>query len=121
MRWNAWENVSPVTGQIIPAGTVAGYTLRDLIWCGLCDVPMKPALLSTGRRFYGCIRVGCPRPVASADLLETLVWQAFRYRFAEPGGSLSAVARDKALAHALERTTVGVDLGDLRYQWRDEP
>ncbi len=35
------------------------YLLRDLVWCGLCAVPMKAALLSTSRRFYArCVTNG---------------------------------------------------------------
>jgi hypothetical protein len=95
--------------------------LRDLVWCGLCDVPMIAALLSTGRRFYGCTRVGCPRALVPADLLEALVWQAFAYLFADTSAELTADEQRQALVQTLERMTVGVDLGDLRYQWRDEP
>jgi hypothetical protein len=98
-----------------------GSLLRDLIWCGLCDVPMKATRLSTSRRFYGCTRMGCRRPLVPADLLETLVWQALLYLFADPTAELTAPERTQALDHALERVTVGADLGDLRYQWRDAP
>ena len=33
---------------------------------------MKPALLSTGIRFYGCTSPHCPRPLIEADLLESV-------------------------------------------------
>jgi hypothetical protein len=97
------------------------YVLRDLIWCGLCDVAMRPALLSTSRRFYGCTSLACPRSLIPADLLETLVWQAFLYSFADPAAELTAAEQRHALAHALARVAVGVDLGDVRYFWRDLP
>jgi hypothetical protein len=42
------------------------YLLRDLVWCGQCDVPMKPALLSTTERFYGCTDPECPRSLVQA-------------------------------------------------------
>jgi hypothetical protein len=94
------------------------YLLRDLLWCGLCEVPMNAALLSTSRRFYGCTSLACPRSLIPADLSETLVWQAFRYLFADATAELTTAGQRRALVHALERVTVGVDLGDVRYQWR---
>jgi hypothetical protein len=97
------------------------YLLRDLVWCGLCDVPMKAALLSTSRRFYGCTSLDCPRALLPADLLEALAWQAFLYLFADTSAELTTSEQRQALAHALERVTVGVDLGDARYRWRDLP
>ncbi len=95
------------------------YLLRDLVWCGLCAVPMKAALLSTSRRFYGCTCLDCPRSLLPAGLLEALVWQAFLYLFADTSAELTTDEQRQALAHALERVTVGVDLGEVRYQWRD--
>ncbi len=97
------------------------YLLRDLAWCGPCGLSLEPALLSPDRRFYGCRNIHCPRPLVPAELLEALVWQAFWYLFAEPGSELTAEEQRQALAHALEQVTVGVDLGDVRYQWRDLP
>ncbi len=91
------------------------------MWCGLCDVSMKAALLSMSRRFYGCTSLDCPRPLIPADLAETLVWQAFQYLFADPTAELTTAEQRQALEHALERVTVGVDLGDVRYCWRDLP
>ena len=97
------------------------YLLRDLIWCQLCDVSMKPALLSTRIRFYGCTNPACPRLLIEADLVETLVWQAFLYLFARPGTELTTDEQGQVLAHVLERVSIGADLGDVRYQWRDVP
>ena len=97
------------------------YLLRDLVWCGLCDVRMKAALLSTSRRFYGCTCLDCPRCLIPADLLETLAWQAFLYLFADPSVEVTRTEQRQALEHALERVTVGIDLGNLCYQWRDMP
>ena len=97
------------------------YVLRNLTWCGLCGLSMEPALLSPDRRFYGCRSIHCPRPLVPADLLETLVWQAFWYLFAEPRADVTAEEQRQALEMALERVTVGSDLGEVRYQWRDVP
>jgi hypothetical protein len=97
------------------------YLLRDLVWCGLCDVAIKPALLSTRIRFYGCRNPACPRPLVEADLMETLVWQAFLYLFAEPTVEISDVEQRQALEHTLQRVTVGRDLGQMNYLWRDTP
>ncbi len=97
------------------------YVLRELVWCGLCGLRLEPALLSPDRRFYGCRNVHCPRPLLPAGLLEALVWQAFLYLFADSSPELTSEEQRQALAHALERVTVGVDLGDVRYQWRDLP
>jgi hypothetical protein len=95
------------------------YLLRDLIWCRLCDAAMKPALLSTRIRFYGCTNPTCPRPLIEADLVETLARQAFLYRFAAPATESTTSDRRPVLEHVLERMMVGADLGELRYQWRD--
>jgi hypothetical protein len=97
------------------------YLLRDLVWCGLCDVAMRPALLPASRRFYGCTHVGCARSLVPAELLEMLVWQAFLYLFADASAELTTSEQRQALVHALERVTVGVDLGDVRYSWRYAP
>jgi hypothetical protein len=103
-----------------PLAAVDGqYVLVGLAWCGLCGLALEPAPISPGKRFYGCRSIHCPRPVVPAELLETLVWQAFRYLFVEPGVELSDDEQRQALAHSLEQVTVGEDLGDIRYQWRD--
>ena len=97
------------------------YLLRDLVWCGPGGLSLEPAWLSPGRRFYGCRNVHCPRPLIPADLLEALVRQAFLYLFADPTAELTTAEQRQALEHALERVTVGTDLGEVRYQWRDAP
>ena len=97
------------------------YLVRDLVWCGLCEVALKPALLVTRIRFYGCTNPACPRPLIEADLAEPLVRQAFEYLFLEPTIEMTAEDQQAMLAHALERVTVGADLGQLRYGWRDLP
>jgi hypothetical protein len=97
------------------------YLLRELVWCGPCDVPMKPATHSTNRRCYGCTNPTCPRPLFSAALLDVVAWQAFLYLFADPTIQLTRPEQRQALEIVLERVTVGRDLGDLRYQWRDLP
>jgi hypothetical protein len=83
------------------------YLLRDLVWCQLCGVCMKPALLSTRIRFYGCTNPACPRPLIEADLVETLVWQAFLYLFAAPDTEMTTAEQRPVLEHVLERVTVG--------------
>jgi hypothetical protein len=97
------------------------YLVRDLVWCGLCEVVLKPALLTTRIRFYGCLNPRCPRPLIEADLLETLVWQALEYLFLEPTAEVTVDEQRTMLEHTLERVTVGVDLGQLHYVWRDVP
>jgi hypothetical protein len=104
--------ISPSRGADDP------YLLRGLVQCGLCEVPMKPARLSTDRRFYGCVAAACPRSLVPADLLDPLVWQAFLYRLAVPGAESTVEEQRQALEQALARVTVGTDLGDVRYQWR---
>lgn len=97
------------------------FLLRDLVWCGPCGLRMAALTMSPGRPFYGCRNIHCPRPVIPAQMLETLVWQAFLYLFAEGDPEISAEDQRAALAHSLQRVTVGVDLGSVRYQWRDQP
>src|SRR5947207_10584761 len=111
-----------MTWVMSPAADVDDrYLLRDLVSCGLCGVPMEPAVLSPDKRFYGCPSIHCPRPLVLADLLEALVWQAFLYLFAEPDAHITGPEWRQALEHVLERVTVGVDLGDVHYYWRDVP
>jgi hypothetical protein len=97
------------------------FLVRDLVWCGPCGLGMSALVMSPGRRFYGCRSIHCRRPVSPAEMLETLVWQAFLYLFAEHDPEISAEDQRAVLVHGLERVTVGVDLGELRYQWRDLP
>jgi hypothetical protein len=97
------------------------FLVRELVWCGPCGLSMPAVIISPGRRSYGCRNRHCPRPVIPAQMLETLVWQAFVYLFAEVDPEISAEDQRAALAHSLERVTVGIDLGDVRYQWRDLP
>jgi hypothetical protein len=103
--------------MIEPPAVDDGYLLRDLVWCGLCDAPRRPA----SQRFYGCTNPSCPRPLFSAALLDVVAWQAFLYFFADPTIQLTRQEQRQALELALERVTVGADLGDLRYRWRDVP
>jgi recombinase-like zinc beta ribbon protein len=97
------------------------FLVRDLVRCGPCGLGMSALVMSPGRRFYGCRNIHCPRPVISAEMLETLVWQAFLYLFADTDVELSSMDQRAAFVHSLQRVTVGVDLGDVRYQWRDQP
>jgi hypothetical protein len=97
------------------------FLVRDLVWCGPCGLSLSALVMSPGRWFYGCRNIHCPRPVIPAEMLEVLVWQAFLYLFAEPDPEISAVDQRAALVHSLERVTVGVDLSDVRYCWRDQP
>jgi hypothetical protein len=97
------------------------YLLEGLAWCGLCGVPVEPAPVAPGKRFYGCRSILCVRSPVPADLLETLVWQAFQYLFVEPGVELDVDDQRQALEHSLARVTVGADLGELRYWWREVP
>lgn len=111
----------PMTWAMSPSPEVDDrYLLRDLLWCGLCGLSMEPAVLSPDRRFYGCRSIHCPRPLVSAELLEALVWQAFLYLFADPTAELTTEEQRQALEHSLERVTVGADLGEVCYQWRDQ-
>jgi hypothetical protein len=97
------------------------FLVRDLVWCGRCGRGMPALVMSPGRRFYGCRNIHCLRPVIAAEMLEALAWQAFLYLFAESEPELSPAERRAALIQSLERLTVGVDLGDVRYFWRDVP
>jgi hypothetical protein len=97
------------------------FLVRDLVWCGPCETEMVALVMSPGRRFYGCRNLRCARPVLPAEMLEALVWQAFLYLFADPDPEISVEEQRAALVHSLEQVTVGVDLGSLRYAWRDVP
>ena len=97
------------------------YLLRGLAWCGPCDLSLVPACILPGKRFYGCRNLHCARPLVTAETLETLVWQAFLYLFAEPTADVTWNEQRQALEHVLDRVTVGADLGEVRYRWRDQP
>jgi hypothetical protein len=105
----------------VGAGVDDRFAVRDMVWCGPCGLVMTALVMSPGRRFYGCRNIHCPRPVIPAEMLETLVWQAFLYLFAGGEPQISAADERAALVHSLERVTVGIDLGDVRYWWRELP
>jgi len=106
-----------------PPGPDDSYSLRDLLWCGLCNVLMLPVFIagSESERYYGCTELTCSRRVVPAEVIENLVW----FEYAQLFGLASAwdipqLERGPRLVKGLERMTLGMELFERRYQWRDE-
>ena len=53
------------------------YQLRDLAWCGICDLPLIAILVPPGARYYGCVNKHCARRLLAADVTEQRVWCRF--------------------------------------------
>jgi hypothetical protein len=98
--------------------TLERYVIRDVIWCGPCERPMEPVLVSGGRRHYGCPKRTCARLVP-AEETEQRVWS----RFVQLNELLAhGVRRDQRYAllrQVLARVIVGETATDLMYEWRD--
>ncbi|MGC9666862.1 hypothetical protein ACNTMW_09945 [Planosporangium sp. 12N6] len=99
-------------------GSDEEYLLVDLAWCGPCELALLPALI-TGRRFYACRNIHCPCPVVPAGLLDEWAWRAFLHRFTQPDIDRTTHEKRQILERALERVTVGMGLGQIRYHWRE--
>ena len=98
------------------------YLLRDLIWCGLCDRHMAPVSIadSEWERYYVCADEPCPRLPLAAEPVEDLVWFEYAqlYSLAVPW-SIFRPERGPRLAEALDRVTLGLELFERTYRWRD--
>jgi hypothetical protein len=95
------------------------YFLRGLLRCRPCGDLLVPAFSSCGRRLYGCLRPGCPRPWLPAGEAEDQVWTRFRLLNESAARDVPAAGRQEALAAVLNEIVVGVPGSDLTYDWRD--
>jgi hypothetical protein len=94
------------------------YLVRDLLWCGICDVPWVPILLRPMSRYYVCSKKACSRPAMPANLVEQRVWS----RFTRSHGSIAqGVPRDRrhdVLRQELRRAVVSGGML-LRLEWEE--
>src|SRR2546429_1818746 len=93
------------------------YLLHDLVWCGPCTRPLIAALLSPGRRYYGCPLGLCGRPLIRAEPIEDEVWQRFGVRYAVPAEEIPSERRQAVLRQVLAFVGVGAKPGALALAW----
>jgi hypothetical protein len=108
---------SPLPGPDDPFG------LRDLLWCGLCDVVMVPVHIvdSESVRYYCCSQQSCPRLPVPAEVIENLVWFEYAQLYLiENARDIPEPERGPRLAKALDRVTLGLELFERSYQWQGE-
>jgi hypothetical protein len=112
------EQVMPEEHALAAAGSQGDrYLLRDLIWCGLCDVAMEPVVLS-GTRYYACKNGRCPRPIP-ADGVELLVWQQYAVLYEGTEVVVPTALRRDALRRKLTRVRIGTDMFEFWCEWKD--
>lgn len=95
------------------------YLLRGLLYCRPCATHLVPGYSSGGQRFYGCPGPVCPRPWIPAGPAEEQVWARFESRHERAARKTPADRRQEALAAVLVRISVGAEVADLEYDWRD--
>ena len=104
---------------IVKRATPGRYLLRGLLSCRPCDELLIPSFSSSPLcRYYGCPRRQCPRPWVPAEQTEQLVWAHFASTHTEAARDVPGDQRQAVLAAALARVSIGVRVGDLRYDWR---
>jgi hypothetical protein len=110
-----------MTWALAPAEpeTLDRYFLRELIWCGPCDMPMAPVLASSGMRYYGCPNERCARILVPAEVAEQQAWSRFVFLNEVLAHGVRRDRRHAALNQILRRLTVGSTTTDLGYEWRD--
>ncbi|MGX7670444.1 zinc ribbon domain-containing protein [Plantactinospora sp. DSM 117369] len=104
-----------------PSGMVASsdpYLLRELLWCGPCNVWMT-ATRAAGdrrRRTYKCA-MGCRTAALLAEDVELKVWEACRQRAAT--NAIQPAYQKSVLEMLLTRVIVGANTDDLTFIWRN--
>lgn len=116
---NPKRRATLVTGADRPvmAASTDPYLLRNLVWCGPCDIPMAPAHEPRGdkRRAYKC-PLGCRTAVVLAEPVESMTWLA-----AERHATVAAIAsiyRQSVLEMLLVKVIVGATADDVSFVWR---
>ena len=94
------------------------YLLRDLAWCGPCTRPLVAALLSPGRRYYGCPFRQCCRPLVPAGPIEHETWQRFAAWYGVVAEGIPSDRRQAVLRQVLAFVVVGADASELAFAWR---
>jgi len=104
--------VEPAAGDL--------YLLRDLIWCGLCAVPLVTVQIRpSGTRYYGCPNRPCPRPLVPAEVTEQRAWHRFSFRYDALAHGVPRDRRQAVLGQVLKRVLVGANTTALAFEWRD--
>jgi hypothetical protein len=114
------DEPEPKTGDAL--GGLSGillrrYLVRELLWCGVCDVPWVPVLLRPMSRYYVCSKEKCSHPAMPARLMEHRVWS----RFVRSRGTLAqGVPRERRHDVLKQELTRVVGEGMvLRFEWRE--
>jgi hypothetical protein len=94
------------------------YLLRNLIWCGSCDVLMRPnrAIGDPRRRTYKC-PLGCRTAALLAEDIEGQAWTAAGQR-----ATITAIAvpyRRSVLETLLAKVVIGTRVTDVSFVWRN--
>jgi hypothetical protein len=92
------------------------YTVRELLWCGHCDVPWVPILLRPMSRFYVCSKKACARPAIPARLIEHRVWTRFMRSCGTIARDVPKERRHEVLRQELRRVEVREGMV-LRLEW----
>jgi hypothetical protein len=98
------------------------YLLWNLLWCGLCDRSMVPVFLTASEwgRYYLCTNGMCIRSPVPAEVVEDLVWFEYAQLHLLPAPwCVYRPERGPRLVGALERVTLGLELSERTYRWRD--
>ncbi len=106
-----------------PPGPGDPYSLRDLVWCRLCDVAMVPVFIvgSESVRYYACTKQTCPRVPVPAEVIENLVWFEYAQLYALPNAwDITEPERGPRLVKALEQVKLGLELFERTYRWQGE-
>jgi hypothetical protein len=107
----------------LPAPTDGSYSLRDMLWCGLCDRQMVPVWIadSEWERYYICSNATCLRLPVAAEVVENLVWFEYAQLYLLPNTwDIPRLERGPRLAEALELVTLGLESFERTYRWRDQ-
>ena len=93
------------------------YAVRELLWCGACDVPWVPILLRPMSRFYVCSVKACSRPAMPARLVEYRVWSRFVRSHGTIAQGVPKDRRNDVLKQELRRVEIHEGMV-LRLEWR---
>lgn len=94
------------------------YLLRELLFCGQCDLPMVcSSVVRSGvrRRTYRC-RTGCRHGYLWADALESQAWIGAERRATI--SDITPACRKSTLEILLIKVVADSTIDDLTYVWR---
>ncbi len=95
--------------------TTEDFPLARLLWCGLCEYPLTPKLMSATAA-YTCS--GCRRPPVDAAPVERLVQAAIERHAPALAAGVPERCRGDLYRQLIVRVTVGTAPDDLAITWR---